>query len=49
MLFRSAAFKEVLALRQADYPARLYIERCETLKEHPPEGEWDGVFVMTKK
>ena len=44
-----AAFKEVLALRPADYPARLYIERCETLKEHPPEGEWDGVFVMTKK
>lgn len=44
-----AAFRSVLEVRPADYPARLYIERCETLKENPPEGEWDGVFTMTKK
>ena len=30
-------------------PAKLYIDRCEALKEYPPEGEWDGVFTMTKK
>ncbi|MFH1911782.1 MAG: adenylate/guanylate cyclase domain-containing protein, partial [Pseudomonadota bacterium] len=44
-----AAFRSVLTVKPADYPAQLYIERCETLKENPPEGEWDGVFTMTKK
>jgi adenylate cyclase len=42
-------FKRVLELKPGDYPARLYLERCEALQEHPPEGEWDGVFTMTKK
>ncbi|MBU2226538.1 MAG: CHASE2 domain-containing protein [Proteobacteria bacterium] len=44
-----AAFRSVLAIRPGDYPAQLCIERCETLKAHPPEGGWDGVFTMTKK
>ncbi|MBU1183873.1 MAG: adenylate/guanylate cyclase domain-containing protein, partial [Proteobacteria bacterium] len=44
-----AAFRSVLTVKPADYPTQLYIERCETLKENPPEGEWDGVFTMTKK
>ena len=44
-----AAFRSVLEVRPADFPAKLYIDRCEALKEHPPEGEWDGVFTMTKK
>ena len=44
-----AAFRGVLEIRPEDYPARLYIERCEALKGHPPEGEWDGVFTMTTK
>ena len=42
-------FSRVLELKPDDYPAKLYIERCEALKEKPPEGEWDGVFTMTKK
>ena len=42
-------FRRVLELKPDDYPAKLYIERCETLKKNPPEGEWDGVFTMTKK
>ncbi len=42
-------FNRVLELKPDDYPSKLYIERCETLKENPPEGEWDGVFTMTKK
>jgi len=33
----------------SDAPSRLYIERCETLRENPPEAPWDGVFTMTKK
>lgn len=44
-----ADFRSVLEVRPEDYPALLYIERCEALKEHPPEGEWDGVFTMTTK
>jgi adenylate cyclase len=44
-----AAFRGVLDVKPADFPAKLYIDRCEALKEHPPEGEWDGVFTMTKK
>jgi adenylate cyclase len=44
-----AAFRGVLDVKPADFPAKLYIDRCEALKEHPPVGEWDGVFTMTKK
>jgi len=44
-----AEFKQVLQAKPGDYPAKLYIERCKSLKENPPEGEWDGVFTMTKK
>jgi adenylate cyclase len=44
-----ATFRSVLDIRPADYAAKMYIERCEAMKEHPPEGEWDGVFTMTKK
>jgi adenylate cyclase len=44
-----AAFRGVLDVKPDDYPAQLYIDRCEALKEHPPVGEWDGVFTMTKK
>jgi adenylate cyclase len=44
-----AAFRGVLEVRPADFPAMLYIDRCQALKESPPEGEWDGVFTMTKK
>ncbi len=44
-----AAFQDVLAVRPGDFPAKMYIERCKNLKEHPPTEPWDGVFVMTKK
>jgi adenylate cyclase len=42
-------FRKVLEIRPFDAPSHLYIERCQTLKETPPEGPWDGVFTMTKK
>jgi adenylate cyclase len=44
-----AAFKGASALNPGDTLAPLYIERCEVLKANPPEGEWDGVWVMTEK
>ena len=43
------AFRSVLSVRPDDCPAKVYIERCRVLKEHPPQGIWDGVFTMTVK
>ncbi|MDP2724761.1 MAG: adenylate/guanylate cyclase domain-containing protein, partial [Syntrophales bacterium] len=44
-----AAFRKVLESRPDDPPAKLYIKRCQELKENPPPQPWDGVFTMTKK
>lgn len=44
-----SAFQKVLEIKPDDPPSLLYITRCRELKEHPPEGTWDGVFIMTKK
>ncbi|MBT4482744.1 MAG: tetratricopeptide repeat protein [Candidatus Latescibacteria bacterium] len=43
------AFKETLSLNPEDKLTHMYIERCEYMKEHSPEGDWDGVFKMTSK
>ncbi|MDP2679408.1 MAG: GAF domain-containing protein [Rhodoferax sp.] len=42
-------FDQVLALNPADKAARLYVERCQQLAEHPPGDAWDGVWVMQSK
>ena len=45
-------FKEVLALNARDKAAQLYVERCDHLKQNPPEtsaGNWDGVWVLESK
>ncbi|MGV8080547.1 MAG: CHASE2 domain-containing protein [Syntrophales bacterium] len=44
-----ALFRQVVNINRGDPPSELYISRCESLREHPPEGEWDGVFTMTRK
>ena len=44
-----AEFRDCLALHPKDKAAHMYVERCEYLREHPPEGEWDGVWVMESK
>lgn len=36
-------------IKPDDPAAALYIERCHTMREHPPGAEWDGVYVMTSK
>jgi adenylate cyclase len=43
------AFKEALSLNPNDKLSKTYIERCNHMKENPPDGEWDGVWVMTSK
>jgi len=30
-------------------PSLLFIKRCQYMKQNPPIGEWDGVFVMDHK
>ena len=42
-------FGELLRDRPDDGPTQLFIQRCMDLIESPPEGEWDGVFVMKTK
>lgn len=44
-----AAFEESFKRAPFDRLCRLYIDRCLYFKEHPPGGEWDGVWVMDSK
>jgi adenylate cyclase len=32
-----------------DGPSHVFIERCHNLLAEPPEGSWDGIFVMKSK
>jgi len=43
------AFEQCLKLNPGDALSQTYIGRCEYLAAHPPEGEWDGVWVMKEK
>ena len=43
------ALQKVLAQFPQDGPAKLYLERCETLSKNPPPADWDGVYTMTTK
>ena len=43
------AFNEVLRLNPEDNLTKMYIERCNMLKETPPDDDWDGVWKMTSK
>ena len=42
-------YKDLLAKYPHDAPTRILLDRCRCLYEQPPEGEWDGVFVMKTK
>ncbi len=42
-------FREALALHPGDKLSQTYIQRCDYMKAHPPEGAWDGVWVMKSK
>lgn len=43
------AFNRALALNPADPLSRIFLDRCRHLEQHPPEEEWNGVWVMTTK
>jgi adenylate cyclase len=42
-------FREVLAQYPSDGVSALMIERCQALRDVPPEGEWTGVYEMKSK
>ena len=44
-----AAFGEALKAHPDDFLSQMYIDRCEVLKANPPEGAWDGIWVMKEK
>ena len=43
------AFEETLRLNPRDKASKMYVSRCQVLKENPPGDAWDGVFVMVTK
>jgi len=44
-----SVFEKCMALNAADKLSALYMTRCTHFLDDPPEGEWDGVWVMTSK
>ncbi len=42
-------FDRALALNPKDALPAMYNKRCVYMKEHPPEKEWDGVWVLKDK
>jgi len=39
----------VLKLNSGDKLSQIYIDRCKQLRENPPQGGWNGVWVMKSK
>ncbi|MEQ9643553.1 MAG: GAF domain-containing protein [Alphaproteobacteria bacterium] len=44
-----AQFVAALAKHGEDKAAKLYLDRCDYLKENPPPDDWDGAWVATDK
>ncbi|MEM9304341.1 MAG: adenylate/guanylate cyclase domain-containing protein [Pseudomonadota bacterium] len=44
-----AMFREYLDRRPGDVAAGLLADRCDELLRHPPDDDWNGVFVMQSK
>jgi adenylate cyclase len=42
-------FQQLTRNHPQDGPTRVFLERCQNLLAQPPEGGWDGVFVMRSK
>jgi adenylate cyclase len=42
-------FEELTVAYPEDGPSHIFVKRCHDLLEQPPEGEWDGVYVMKTK
>ena len=44
-----ATFETALGLNENDQVPKMYIARCEQMRETPPGDGWDGVWTMTSK
>jgi adenylate cyclase len=44
-----AAFRECLQLRPEDGPSRVFIQRIQTFRQHPPDANWTGVWQLVAK
>ena len=42
-------FEELVIKHPQDAPSHIFIKRCHDLLQQPPEGAWDGVYVMKTK
>ena len=42
-------FEELTINYPQDAPSHIFIKRCHDLLQLPPEGAWDGVYVMKTK
>jgi adenylate cyclase len=42
-------FSNVLNLNPKDKCSEMYLDRCKNLRERPPQGKWDGIWIMTTK
>ena len=42
-------FEELTTDYPQDAPSHIFIKRCQDLLEQPPQGAWDGVYVMETK
>ncbi|MEK6874495.1 MAG: adenylate/guanylate cyclase domain-containing protein [Nanoarchaeota archaeon] len=54
-LYREKKFEKAIVIFEktnkicTDKTAKIYIDRCKYLQEHPPEENWNGVWVMKTK
>jgi len=42
-------FEELTTDYPQDAPSHIFIKRCQDMLEQPPQGAWDGVYVMKTK
>lgn len=42
-------FKQTSSMSSKDYPSKLYVERCETYIQSPPDEDWNGVYELKSK
>lgn len=43
-----AAFKQCLILQPADGPSHFYVQLCESYRQKPPSGDWQGIIQVSK-
>jgi adenylate cyclase len=45
----TVAFQECLRQQPGDFLSDMYLKRCQTFSESPPDDSWNGADVMTEK